>query len=242
MTEHTVGSREEWRAARLELLAAEKELTRRSDELARRRQALPWVRVAQDYRFATEDGGEATLADLFGGRSQLLVHHFMFAPSWDEGCPSCSSVADGWDGFRVHLEHHDVAMVAVSRAPIAKLAAYKRRMGWGFPWVSSHGSGFNFDFGVSYTERQLAAGAEHNFRPLEVDVAALPHRGESDDPVDAGEAPGVSAFAREGDDVFHTYSTYTRGTDGLWGMYQWLDRAPLGRNESGPWFRRHDDY
>jgi predicted dithiol-disulfide oxidoreductase (DUF899 family) len=166
----------------------------------------------------------------------------MFPPGWDAGCPSCSSVADGWDGVRVHLEHHDVAMVAVSRAPIAKLAAYKARMGWSFPWASSYGSDFNFDFGVSFTERQLAEGAEHNFRPVVIDVEALPHKGETDDPFDDGEAPAISAFARDGDAVFHTYSTYARGADGLWGMYQWLDRAPLGRNESGPWFRRHDEY
>lgn len=241
MTSHTVGTRDEWRTARVRLLEAEKELTRRNDELARQRQALPWVRIDDKYVFDTEDG-PASLADLFRGRSQLLVHHFMFPPSWDEGCPSCSAVADGYDGFRVHLEHHDVAMTTISRAPLGKLLAYRERMGWSFPWVSSGSTTFNFDFGVSYTERQLAAGAEHNFRRLDIDVSRLPHGGRSDDPVDAGESPGVSAFVREDGDVFHTYSAYARGTDALWGMYQWLDRAPLGRNEQGPWFKRHDDY
>lgn len=241
MTSHTVGTRDEWRTARVRLLEAEKELTRRNDELARQRQALPWVRIDDEYVFDTEDG-PASLADLFRGRSQLLVHHFMFPPSWDEGCPSCSAVADGYDGFRVHLEHHDVAMTTISRAPLGKLLAYRERMGWSFPWVSSGNTTFNFDFGVSYTERQLAAGAEHNFRRLDIDVSQLPHGGRSDDPVDAGESPGVSAFVREDGDVFHTYSAYARGTDALWGMYQWLDRAPLGRNEQGPWFKRHDDY
>ena len=241
MTSHTVGTRDEWRTARVRLLEAEKELTRRNDELARQRQALPWVRIDDEYVFDTEDG-PASLADLFRGRSQLLVHHFMFPPSWEEGCPSCSAVADGYDGFRVHLEHHDVAMTTISRAPLGKLLAYRERMGWSFPWVSSGNTTFNFDFGVSYTERQLAAGAEHNFRRLDIDVSRLPHGGRSGDPVDAGESPGVSAFVREDGDVFHTYSAYARGTDALWGMYQWLDRAPLGRNEQGPWFKRHDDY
>lgn len=241
MTRHTVGTREEWRAARLALLDAEKDLTRRSDELARHRQQLPWVRVAKDYRFDTE-AGEASLRDLFRGRSQLIVHHFMFPPGWTEGCPSCSSVADGYNGFRVHLEHHDVALTTVSRAPIEALTAYERRMGWSFPWVSSSRSDFNFDFGVSYTEPQLVRGAEHNYRPIQVDPGALPGGGQGTEPVDAGESPGVSAFALDAGVVYHTYSAYSRGTDVLWGMYQWLDRAPLGRNESGPWFHRHDEY
>ncbi len=241
MTSHTVGTREQWRTARMQLLEAEKELTRRSDELAQQRQALPWVRIDEHYVFDTEDG-QASLADLFRGRSQLLAHHFMFDPSWEEGCPSCSSVADGYDGFRVHLEHHDVAMSTISRAPVDKLLAYRERMGWSFPWASSAHNSFNFDFGVSYTERQLAAGAEHNFRPLDVDVSQLPHKGETDDPVEAGESHGVSVFVLEDGEVFHTYSTYARGSDVLWGMYQWLDRAPLGRNEHGPWFKRHDQY
>ncbi len=241
MTRHAEGTREEWLAARLALLDAEKELTRRGDELARQRQELPWVRVEKDYRFTTEEG-EASLRDLFRGRSQLIVHHFMFGPSWTEGCPSCSSVADGFDGFRVHLEHHDVAMTAVSRAPIELLAAYKRRMGWSFPWASSFRSDFNVDFGVSFTEDQLAHGAEYNYRPVEVDVGSLPAGGEGGDPVDAAEAPGMSAFVLGDDVVYHTYSAYARGMDALWGMYQWLDRAPLGRNDSERWYRRHDEY
>jgi predicted dithiol-disulfide oxidoreductase (DUF899 family) len=241
VTSHTVGTREQWQEARLALLDEEKDLTRRSDELARQRQRLPWVRVDKDYQFDTEDG-ERSLADLFRGRSQLIVHHFMFCPSWTEGCPSCSSVADGYDGFRVHLENHDVAVTAVSRAPLARLTAYRRRMGWSFPWVSSARSDFNFDFGVSYTEAQLARGAEHNFRRIEIDPSALPGGGNGDEPLDAGESPGISTFVLSDGEVYHAYSAYSRGTDILWGMYQWLDRAPLGRNESGLWFRRHDDY
>jgi predicted dithiol-disulfide oxidoreductase (DUF899 family) len=241
MTSHRVGTREEWRAARVALLAAEKEHTRRSDELARRRQDLPWVRVEDEYAFDTEDGA-ATLRDLFRGRSQLLTYHFMFPPSWEAGCPSCSAVADGFEGIRVHLENHDVALTAVSRAPLAQLLAYRDRMGWTFPWASSAPSRFNFDFGVSFTERQLAEGAEFNYRPLGIDPATLPHGGRTDDPVDDGESPGMSAFVLDGGDVYHTYSTFARGVDGLWGMYQWLDRAPLGRNEQGMWFRRHDEY
>ena len=242
MTNHPTGTRDEWLAARKDLLVAEKEHTRRSDELAQQRQALPWVRIEEDYRFTGEDG-EVSLRDLFRGRSQLLVQHFMFTPSMGaEGCPSCSSMADGWNGFRVHLVNHDVAMAAVSRTTIDHIVAYKGRMGWGFPWVSSAGSEFNFDFGASFREDQLAAGAEHNFRPFEIDVTTLPGGGKTHDPVDAGESPGVSAFVLQGGDIFHTYSTYSRGVDGLWGMYQFLDRAPLGRNETGPWFRRHDEY
>jgi predicted dithiol-disulfide oxidoreductase (DUF899 family) len=241
MTSHPVGTRDEWRAARVKLLEAEKDLTRRSDELARQRMALPWVEIDQEYRFATPDG-TVSLLDLFGDRTQLIVYHFMFCPDWTEGCPSCSSLADGYDGVRVHLEHHDVAFVTVSRAPIEKLLAYRERMGWRFPWVSSFDSSFNFDFGVSFTERQLAEGAEHNFRLLDIPIEALPSGGESDDPLDAGESPGMSAFARDGDRIFHTYSAYARGCDVLWGMYQWLDRAPLGRNEDGMWFKRHDQY
>jgi predicted dithiol-disulfide oxidoreductase (DUF899 family) len=242
MTSHTVGTREEWHAARVRLLEAEKEHTRRGDELTRQRQALPWVRIDRDYVFDTEDG-EASLADLFRGRSQLLVHHFMFPPSWDQGCPSCSSVADGYDGFWVHLEHHDVATTAVSRAPLDKLLDYRERMGWSFRWASSSRSTFNFDFGVSFTERQIADRVEHNFRPLDMDVSRLPHQGRTDDPVDDGESPGVSAFVLEDGVVFHTYSAYARGTDALWGMYQWLDRAPFGRRDDGTqWFKRHDEY
>jgi predicted dithiol-disulfide oxidoreductase (DUF899 family) len=231
MGAHTTGTREEWRKARIELLEAEKELTRRGDELARRRRELPWVPLEQDYRFDGPDG-ETSLHDLFGGRSQLLVYHFMFGPDWEAGCPVCSSVADGFDGIRVHLEHHDVALAAVSRAPAEKLTAYRKRMGWSFPWVSSGGSSFNFDFGVSFTQQSAAGGAEYNFRELPADPSALPL-----------EAHGMSAFAREDDTVYHTYSAYARGCDALWSMWQWLDRAPLGRNEQGgAWFHRHDEY
>ena len=231
MASHTTGTREEWRQARIELLAAEKEHTRRGDELARRRRELPWVPVEQDYRFDGPDG-EMSLPDLFGGRSQLLVYHFMFGPDWEAGCPVCSSVADGFDGIRVHLEHHDVALAAVSRAPAEKLTAYRKRMGWSFPWVSSYRSSFNFDFGVSYTRESMAGGAEHNFVPFHLDPGHLPL-----------EAHGMSAFAREDGRVYHTYSAYTRGCDAMWSMWSWLDRAPLGRNEQGmAWFHRHDEY
>jgi predicted dithiol-disulfide oxidoreductase (DUF899 family) len=234
MPAHTVGTRQEWLAARLELLEAEKELTRRNDELTRQRLKLPWVPIDKPYRFRGEDG-ELSLAELFGGRSQLLVWHFMFGPDWAEGCPTCSSVADGFDGIRVHLEHHDVALAAISRAPIDKLVAYKQRMGWSFPWVSSFGSDFNFDFDVSFTEESVAQGAQYNFRPLDaplLDPRMLPFEGH-----------GLSAFALEDGVVYHTYSAYARGTEPQWSMWQWLDRAPLGRNEGDmSWFHRHDEY
>ena len=253
MAGHVTGTREEWLAARLELLEAEKELTRRSDELARRRQGLPWVRVDKGYRFETDEGS-ASLADLFRGRSQLLVYHFMFGPDYTAGCPSCSAIADGFDGFVVHLANHDVTLSAVSRAPLAKLQAYKRRMGWTFPWASSLGSDFNFDFNVSLTEeQQREGGIEYNYR-REGPVAEIPSRSTPDGPTTFAamtgtdvatytrERPGLSAFVREDGVVYHTYSTYARGLDGLWGMYQWLDRAPRGRNETGYWLRRHDEY
>jgi len=262
MTTRRTETREEWLAARLELLEAEKELTRRSDELARRRQELPWVRVDKEYRFETDEGS-ASLADLFRGRSQLLVYHFMFGPDYTAGCPSCSAIVDGFDGFVVHLANHDVTLSAVSRAPLAKLQAFKRRMGWTFPWASSHGSDFNFDFNVSITEEQQREGGyEYNYRPGtarqpprgEGPVAEIPSRSTPDGPTtfaamsgtDAAtytrERPGMSAFVLEDGVVYHTYSTYARGLDGLWGMYQWLDRAPKGRNEAGVWWRRHDEY
>jgi predicted dithiol-disulfide oxidoreductase (DUF899 family) len=250
MTTHVTGTREEWLAARLELLKAEKELTRRSDELARRRQELPWVRVDKEYRFETDEGS-ASLADLFRGRSQLLVYHFMFGPDYTAGCPSCSAIADGFDGFVVHLANHDVTLSAVSRAPLAKLQAYKRRMGWTFPWASSLGSDFNLDFNVQVTEaQQRKGGIEYNYRR----EAALQLRGDegpvaeiaamtgTDVATYTRERPGMSAFVLEDGVVYHTYSTYARGLDGLWGMYQWLDRAPKGRNEMGVWWRRHDEY
>jgi predicted dithiol-disulfide oxidoreductase (DUF899 family) len=257
MTTHKTGTREEWLAARLDLLEAEKELTRRSDEVARRRQELPWVRIDKEYRFETDDG-TASLADLFRGRSQLLVYHFMFGPDYTGGCPACSSIADGFGGFVIHLANHDVTLAAVSRAPLAKLQAYKRRMGWAFPWASSLGSDFNFDFKVEVTEAQQREGSiEYNYRreaparePLagktvrewESPVAKVAAMTGTDVATYTRERPGMSAFALEDGVVYHTYSTYARGLDGLWGMYQWLDRAPKGRNESGIWFRRHDEY
>jgi predicted dithiol-disulfide oxidoreductase (DUF899 family) len=257
MTDHTTGTHEEWLAARLELLAAEKELTRQGDEVARQRRALPWVPVEKDYRFETEDGS-ASLADLFRGRSQLLVYHFMFGPDYTAGCPACSAIADGFDGFAVHLANHDVMLWAVSRAPVEKLLAYRERMGWSFPWASSSGSDFNADFGVVQTEEQERAGVvEYNFRespawtPQE-EVAGLFADWAATTGTDwetyARERPGMSAFALDDGVVHHTYSAYARGLDGLWGMYQWLDRTPLGRNEGRApddplnWFRRHDEY
>jgi predicted dithiol-disulfide oxidoreductase (DUF899 family) len=258
MTKHMTGTREEWRAARLELLEAEKELTRQSDELARRRQELPWVRIDKEYRFETDEG-KASLADLFRGRSQLLVYHFMFGPDYTAGCPSCSAIADGFNGFVVHLANHDVTLSAVSRAPLAKLQAYKRRMGWSFPWASSLGVNFNFDFNVSLTEEQQREGTvEYNYRrePAwtvrgigdsltklgEGPVAEIAAMTGTDVATYTRERPGMSAFVLEDGVVYHTYSTYARGLDGLWGMFQWLDRAPGGRNETGIWWRRHDEY
>jgi predicted dithiol-disulfide oxidoreductase (DUF899 family) len=245
------GTREEWLAARLDLLQAEKELTRRSDELARRRQALPWVRVDKEYRFETDEGN-ASLADLFRGRSQLLVYHFMFGPDYTAGCPSCSMIADGFDGFVVHLANHDVTLCAVSRAPLARLHAYQRRMGWGFPWASSLGGDFNFDFNVSFTEAQQREGlVEYNYQrrghamdmtPPPEPVVQFAATCGTDVPTYSRDRPGMSAFVVENGTVYHTYSTYARGLDGLWGAYQWLDRAPLGRNESGIWWRRRDEY
>jgi predicted dithiol-disulfide oxidoreductase (DUF899 family) len=251
MMKHMTGTREEWLAARLELLEAEKEFTRRSDELAQRRQELPWVRIDKAYRFETDEGS-ASLKDLFRGRSQLLVYHFMFGPDYKAGCPSCSAIADGFDGFVVHLANHDVTLSAVSRAPLAKLQAYKRRMGWTFPWASSLGGDFNFDFNVSFTEEQQRQGAvEYNYRrgshamdatPAPAPVAEFAAMSGTDAATYARERPGMSAFALEDGVVYHTYSAYARGVDGLWGMYQWLDRAPKGRNETGIWWRRHDEY
>ena len=253
MTSHKTGTREEWLAARLELLGAEKELTRRSDELARRRQELPWVRVDKNYQFET-DRGTGSLRDLFLGRSQLLVYHFMFGPDYQAGCPSCSAIADGFNGSAVHLANHDVTLCAVSRAPFAKLDAFKRRMGWSFPWASSYGSDFNFDFGVAHTKEEWEAGTvaynfgEEDLRPVAGQEDSMDAFSQSVVGTDwqtyRSEGPGVSAFALQDDTVYHTYSAYSRGVDGLWGMYQWLDRAPLGRNETGAgfWWRRHDEY
>jgi predicted dithiol-disulfide oxidoreductase (DUF899 family) len=258
MTTHLIGTRTEWLAARLELLDAEKELTRRSDDLSVQRQALPWVRVDKDYRFDTDDGS-ASLEDLFAGRSQLLVYHFMFGPDYEAGCPSCSAIADGFDRSVVHLANHDVTLLAVSRAPLAKLQSFKRRMGWRFPWASSFHTDFNRDFNVFFTpEQQRTGGIEYNY----VREAPLPGQASSDIPSRSTpdgatlfatmsgtdkatytrERPGMSAFTRDNGVVYHTYSTYARGLDALWGMYQWLDRAPKGRNETGVWWRRHDEY
>ncbi len=258
MTDHKTGTREEWLAARLRLLKEEKELTRRSDELARRRQELPWVRIDKQYRFETDEG-TASLTDLFRGRSQLLVYHFMFGRDYTAGCATCSTIADEFNGFVVHLANHDVTLSAVSRAPLAKLQAYKQRMGWSFPWASSHGGDFNFDFNVSFTEdQQREGGVEYNYRR----EAAWAESGIGDSMTKRGEAPvaqnavmtgtdvatytrerpGMSAFVLEDGVVYHTYSAYSRGLDGLWGMYQWLDRGPRGRNETGIWWRRHDEY
>jgi predicted dithiol-disulfide oxidoreductase (DUF899 family) len=235
MESHTLGSREEWRAARLELLAAEKDLTRRSDELAQRRRELPWVQVEEDYRFTTEEG-DTSLRQLFGDRSQLLIYHFMLGPGWDEGCPSCSGIADGVAGSVSHLENHDVTFVVVSRAPLDEILAYKDQMGWDFRWVSSNGSRFNYDFHATIDPD--VAPVEYNYKDVaQLEAENVAWRDWS------GEQPGLSAFAREGDDVFHTYSAYSRGIDELWTMWQWLDRAPLGRNEGDlSWFHRHDEY
>ena len=251
MTTHAIGTRDQWLAARLELLEAEKALTRRSDELARQRQALPWVRVDRAYRFETERGS-ATLADLFEGRSQLIVYHFMFGPDYKAGCPSCSAVADSCNGSVAQLAQHAVTLMAVSRAPIEKLQAYKRRMGWSFPWASSGDSDFNFDFNVSFTERQQRDGEiEYNYQrgrhamdaePAPEPVEQFAATCGTDAKTYARDRPGVSAFVREDGAVYHTYSTYARGVDALWGMYAWLDRAPLGRNETGVWWKRHDEY
>ncbi len=249
MTDHRTGTREEWMSARLALLDAEKELTRRGDELARLRGDLPWVRVEEEYRFQTDEG-TASLAELFNGRNQLLVYHFMFGPDFTAGCPSCSAIADGFSGSVVHLANHDVAFTAVSRAPLAKLQDYKRRMGWSFPWASSFESDFNYDFHVSHSEQEWRSGAvDYNFRAADfrpseqspglIEIAS----GAGTDPMTfRKEGPGMSAFALQEGVVFHTYSSFGRGLDALWGMYAWLDRAPLGRNETGIWWRRHDEY
>lgn len=251
MPTHMTASRDEWLAARLKLIDAEKDLTRRSDEVARQRQTLPWVRIDMPYRFDTEDGA-ASLAELFRGRSQLMIYHFMFGPDFTAGCPSCSAVADGFNGFVVHLENHDVAFSAVSRAPLATLQAFKRRMGWTFPWASSAGSDFNADFNVWFTEaQQREGGIEYNYRseapmdqppPAASPVGQVAAQAGTDAATFIRDRPGMSAFALEDGVVYHTYSTYARGLDGLWGMYQWLDRAPLGRNEQGFWLRHRDAY
>ncbi len=259
MTTHSTGTRKEWLAARLELLKAEKDLTHRSDAVARQRQELPWVRIDKEYRFDTDDGG-ASLKDLFKGRSQLLVYHFMFGPDYKAGCPSCSAIADGFDGIALHLANHDVMLWAVSRAPLAQLQAFKRRMGWTFPWASAFAGDFNPDFNVWFSEQQQRdGGIEYNYQrepalqPRD-DRPAIKSRETPDGAAKgaamtgtdvatyARERPGMSAFALEDGVVHHTYSTYARGLDGLWSAYQWLDRAPKGRNEPSYWWRHHDEY
>jgi len=258
MTKHMTGTREEWLAARLALLESEKEHTRRGDELARQRQELPWVRIDKTYRFDTDEGS-ASLVDLFRGRSQLLVYHYMFGPDYTAGCATCSTIADGFNGFAVHLANHDVMLSAVSRAPLAKIQAYKRRMGWTVPWASSFGTDFNADFHVAFTEQQQREGGiEYNYRrePAwqartdegmasrmpDTPVAQNAAMTGTDTATYTRERPGMSALVLEDGVVYHTYSAFARGLDGLWGMYQWLDRAPKGRNETGMWWRRHDEY
>ncbi|MGH8373215.1 MAG: DUF899 domain-containing protein [Gammaproteobacteria bacterium] len=258
MKTHMTGTRNEWLKARLELLDAEKELTRRSDELAQRRQALPWVQVEKEYKFET-DAGKASLADLFHGRSQLLIYHFMFGPDYTAGCPTCSTIADSFNGFATHLANHDVMLMAVSLAPFAKIQAYKQRMEWTFPWASSFGGDFNADFNISFTEeQQREGGIEYNYRreppAAQISFTMGKEAGDESPPAKnatmAGtdvstylrERPGMSAFVLEDGAVYHTYSSFARGLDGLWGMYQWLDRAPKGRNEKGVWWRHHDAY
>jgi len=240
MANHTVGTREEWLAARAELLEREKALTKENDELSEQRRALPWVLIDKDYSFETE-GGTKTLAELFDGRSQLLMYHFMFGDAYTAGCPVCSSGADTYDGAVAHLNARDVTFLCVSRAPLERLLEYRQRMGWSFPWVSQNGD-FNADFGAAYTQEQLAPFLESgNLGPVP-EVAALC----GTDP--AGymtEAPVMSAFALEAGDVYQTYSTTARGLEPLLGYYALLDRAPRGRDEGSPpvmWIRRHDEY
>jgi predicted dithiol-disulfide oxidoreductase (DUF899 family) len=241
MSEHTIGTREEWQAARDALLEREKELTHRNDELARERQALPWVPVEKAYTFETDEGTK-TLPELFDGRSQLLIYHFMFGPAYEAGCPVCSSIADNINPNVPHVNARDVTMICASRTPLEKLQAYKQRMGWGFDWVSTHASDFNFDFGFSYTDEQVRSFVGGELPPVISEVSAAC----GTDP--AGymtEAPGLSVFALSDGDVFHTYATSARGLEPLMGFYFLLDRAPLGRNEGDPpelWFRRHDEY
>jgi predicted dithiol-disulfide oxidoreductase (DUF899 family) len=232
MQDHAVVSRNEWLVARKALLQREKEETRLRDAVNAERLALPWVRIDQDYRFETPEGRKS-LADLFAGRSQLIIYHFMLGPDWDAGCPGCSFLADHFDGALPHLNHHDVTLVAVSRAPLPKITAYQQRMGWRFPWVSSFGDSFNSDFHVSFTKEELASGTvEYNFTPIPAQAAF-------------DELPGLSAFYKnESGEIFHTYSSYARGPEQLIGTLMILDRAPMGRNENRTmnFVRRHDEY
>ena len=250
MTHHQIATREEWLDARLKVLQAEKALTRRSDEVAGMIQDLPWVRIDKEYQFETE-AGTVSLVDLFEGRSQLLVYHFMFGPEYEVGCPLCSAIADGFNGSVVHLAHHDVTLCAVSRAPFFKLQAFKRRMGWSFPWASAFDGDFNFDFHVSHTDAEWQSGAvEYNYHKADFRPPVGEEHSYDEHAAPTGttwdtyrrEGPGMSAFVLEDGVVYHTYSTYERGVDILWGAYQWLDRAPLGRNEADMWWRHHDMY
>ena len=232
MPKHSVVSNQEWTKARKALLEKEKALTRQRDELARERRELPWEKVTKDYIFEGPEGTQS-LDDLFAGRAQLIVYHFMYGPDWEEGCPSCSFWADNFEGIAIHLAHRDATLVAISRAPYELLAAYRRRMGWTFPWYSSQGSDFNFDYHVSYTREQVDSGeAEYNYRQTSV----------------LEELPGISVFYRdEAGDVYHTYSTYSRGLDMLNGAYHFMDLLPKGRDEAElpwtmAWLRRHDQY
>jgi predicted dithiol-disulfide oxidoreductase (DUF899 family) len=248
MTEHKIGSREEWQAARQELLQREKEHTRIGDELARQRRELPWVPLEKEYRFETDEGTR-TLVELFDGRTQLLVYHFMFGPSYEAGCPTCSSMADTVDGALPHLHARDVTMMYVSQAPLEKLQAYKRRMGWNMPWVSSAGSEFNFDLGYSRTEEQTREAIAPLLEAGPPPIAEQPYQNANSSGTDLTgyltQGPGFSAFVLDDGTVYQTYSTGARGVEFLMGYYGILDRAPKGRDEGdGPqlWIRRHDEY
>ncbi len=229
--QHSIVSQNEWLAARKALLAREKEFTKARDALSKQRRELPWVKVEKNYVFDGPNGKEP-LADLFGGKSQLIVYHFMLGPGWQAGCPSCSYLADHFDGANIHLAQRDVALVVVSRAPLAEIQAYQKRMGWKFKWVSSYGNDFNRDFHVSFTKDEMAGEVDYNYAK-----GKFPSE----------EAPGLSAFIKDGGAVFHTYSAYARGLDILVGAYNFLDLAPKGRDEdalpwSMSWVRRHDEY
>ncbi len=243
MTDHKVVGREEWQAARDELLVREKEHTRMGDELARRRRELPWVRVGKEYRFDTDDGPR-TLAGLFEGRSQLMIYHFMFGPSYQAGCPVNSSMADGLDGLLPHLHARDVTLLLVSQAPLAKLQAYKRRMGWRLPWASAANTDFNFDLGVSYPPEQVRGWglAEDSLPPI---VAVNAAATGTDIPGYLTESPAVSVFTLRDGAVYQTYASAARGVEFLMGYYPILDRVPGGRDEGDAfqtWIRRHDEY
>jgi len=230
--QYEVVTSDEWLRARKELLAKEKEFTRLRDEMTKQIRSLPWEKVEKSYTFVGPEG-EQSLADLFGKHRQLAVYHFMLGPGWEQGCPSCSFLADNFEGIPIHLAQRDVSFVAASRAPLEEIDAYKKRMGWGFKWVSSHGSDFNFDFQVSFEDGDIKAGkASYNYAP----ATGI-----------GNEMPGASFFYKDGDAIYHTYSTYGRGLDLLIGTYNWLDLAPKGRDEDGleytmAWIRRHDEY